>query len=466
MSQVRVRGVVEGFYGPLYSFAQRRDLFRFLAAAGLNTYVYAPKNDPYHREEWRVPYPADVLEHFRDLAQLGPQIGVRFVFAISPGLTFDPTSADAAALEHKLRSIFDLGVRDFCLLFDDIDPSRPAADPTVQTDVVIDMHEYLKAWDPRSTLAFISNFYAGTAAQFAEDRTPFARLFSLPSSAYFTDYARIPADVPIMWTGPAVFSEHLRVADARAMRDYVGRPLWVWDNYPVNDALVMNELFLGPYAGREAGLGSALDGVLVNPMLQAEATKIPLWTIAQFFRDEDGYDPDAAWTEALTLVTEGQGTEVVRTLAQQFQSHPYIGDTDESTNFADAVARFWEERSPRAETALRRLLTDFAANRARLDAEVRNRALVAELIEPATKLSLFGEAGLLGFDLLAARRRGEVVDVAELQTRLTEANAIRWLVGANTAPPPALGALIASRPAKPADVFGTFFERVAAELSL
>ena len=52
-----VRGVIEGFYGPPYTFDQRRDLFRFLAEADLNTYVYAPKLDPYHRDRWREPYP-------------------------------------------------------------------------------------------------------------------------------------------------------------------------------------------------------------------------------------------------------------------------------------------------------------------------------------------------------------------------------------------------------------------------
>ena len=51
------RGIVEGFFGPPWSMAHRKALFRFGAKRGMNTYLYAPKDDPYHRERWRDPYP-------------------------------------------------------------------------------------------------------------------------------------------------------------------------------------------------------------------------------------------------------------------------------------------------------------------------------------------------------------------------------------------------------------------------
>ena len=35
------RGIVEGFFGPLWSMARRRALFEFGAARGMNTYLYA-----------------------------------------------------------------------------------------------------------------------------------------------------------------------------------------------------------------------------------------------------------------------------------------------------------------------------------------------------------------------------------------------------------------------------------------
>src|SRR5262245_22210526 len=61
------RGIVEGFFGPLWSMAHRKAMFKFGAVRGMNTYLYAPKDDPYHRERWTEPYPRN---QWRALLQL------------------------------------------------------------------------------------------------------------------------------------------------------------------------------------------------------------------------------------------------------------------------------------------------------------------------------------------------------------------------------------------------------------
>lgn len=53
----RRRGVVEGFYGPVWSPADRLGVLGAIAAADANAYLWAPKNDPWHRERWREPFP-------------------------------------------------------------------------------------------------------------------------------------------------------------------------------------------------------------------------------------------------------------------------------------------------------------------------------------------------------------------------------------------------------------------------
>jgi hyaluronoglucosaminidase len=47
-----IRGVIEGFYGTPWTHEERLDLIRFCAAEGLDTWVHAPKDDPYHRPRW------------------------------------------------------------------------------------------------------------------------------------------------------------------------------------------------------------------------------------------------------------------------------------------------------------------------------------------------------------------------------------------------------------------------------
>ena len=52
------RGVVEGFYGTPWSHQVRLSLIDFYGKFKMNTYLYGPKDDPYHSSpNWRLPYP-------------------------------------------------------------------------------------------------------------------------------------------------------------------------------------------------------------------------------------------------------------------------------------------------------------------------------------------------------------------------------------------------------------------------
>jgi hyaluronoglucosaminidase len=428
--------------------------------------VYAPKNDALHREDWHDPYPQEFLDHFAELARLGQDIGVRFFYALAPGLSFDPNAPEGNTddVHAKLATLLEVGVRDFCLFFDDIQRDQPGADPQVQVDLVNSTLDFLRRRNPQANLCFISNFYAGTTEEMETDASPFQFLFPIPSSTYYETYKQLAADVPILWTGPRVFTDRLTLEESRRFRHLVGRPVIVWDNYPVNDAVLTREIFLGPYRGRDAGLGCALDGILLNPMLQPEATKIALWTAGRYFALGSAYDPDTAWEEALTVVSNGQGTEPLRTLAAHMLGHPLIGDNPESPELAHATADFFANRSPESEARLRALFATYARNHSDLEATLGNPVLLAELTEPARKLSLLGEAGLLALDLLADKTDGIVVDTTPLGEQLTAIAAIPWHIGANTAIPPALARLLGEHEAAGVDVFQSFFDHVLQEL--
>ena len=49
-------GVVEGFYGRPWTSEQRRRLFQRMNKMGMDTYLYAPKDDCKHRMYWRDLY--------------------------------------------------------------------------------------------------------------------------------------------------------------------------------------------------------------------------------------------------------------------------------------------------------------------------------------------------------------------------------------------------------------------------
>jgi hyaluronoglucosaminidase len=274
-----VRGIVEGFYGTPWTHEARADVMSFLAPRGMNAYVYAPKDDAKHRADWRVAYDRSELERFGELAQHAAGLGVRFGFAISPGLDISYESdADRAALLAKLAPLRDAGVEWFLLLVDDI-PMAPGIAPRQAA-----LATWLQGELATGALTVCPTEYVGTRP-----------------SPYLTELSTgMPAGADLMWTGPTVCSPTISADDARGWTKAVnGRRVLVWDNYPVNDALMTASLHLGAYRGRDADLVDVVGGVLCNPMTQAHASLLALATAMDFCTDPDSYDPDASWARAI-----------------------------------------------------------------------------------------------------------------------------------------------------------------------
>ncbi|MFI6822799.1 beta-N-acetylglucosaminidase domain-containing protein [Micromonospora sp. NPDC050187] len=310
-----LRGTVEGFYGPPWSPAERLAHLEFSALVGLNTYVYAPKNDPYHRARWRDTYPADELRQLAALAERARSLDIRFVYAISPGLTMRfADDADHRALAAKTAALWDAGVESFALFFDDVptELSRPeerdrwpgagAAHGEACTRFVADV---LTPRGIREPLLVCPTDYAGT-----------------DTSAYRQQFAETaPPEVVVAWTGPDIVVGAITREDVdRAAASY-RRPLVLWDNYPVND-YEPSRLFLGPLTGRATDLaGSALVGVLANPMVQAVPSRIPLASVADWARDPGRYDPAVSARRALATVA-GAGAGHLEPLVRACSAWP------------------------------------------------------------------------------------------------------------------------------------------------
>ena len=107
-------GVIEGFYGRPWTIGERVELFDWMAAFGLTTYLYAPKDDLKHRAVWREPYTGDEAEMMAGLVCDAGTRGLQFVFAIGPGLDIRMSSdADRACLWARVDQMIALGCRHF-----------------------------------------------------------------------------------------------------------------------------------------------------------------------------------------------------------------------------------------------------------------------------------------------------------------------------------------------------------------
>lgn len=302
-----VRGIVEGFYGTPWTHNARLRAISFLAPRGLNAYVYAPKDDAKHRTDWRTGYDSEELAHFGELAAVAGTNGARVGFAISPGLDISYGSdTDRAALFAKLEPLLDVGIPWFLLLLDDIPLQRDLAPR--QAELATWLFARLRATRADTSLTLCPTEYVGTR----------------PSPYLGELGAGLPADIDVMWTGPTVCSPTVRADDAQGWTEALGgHRTIVWDNTPVNDATMTNELHLGPYLGRDADLADVVGGVLCNPMTQAYASLLQLSTAMEFLSDPDAYDAPRAWARAWADLG-GERAEPLAVLARASADGPLV----------------------------------------------------------------------------------------------------------------------------------------------
>lgn len=295
-----MRGIIEGFYGTPWGWDTRRAIASQVAAWGFDTYVHAPKDDPLHRERWRDPYDHDDLSGFSALVDDGD---LRVGAAVSPGLSMDPDDhADRAALLGKIGQFLDVGVTLVGLALDDIPPG----------DGIGERHGHLTAWlrdalPAEVELFVVPTHYTGIAA------TPYLEAIA----------ALVPVEVEVAWTGRHVVNDTITAADALAWSEVMeGRRPLLWDNTPVNDAVMSDSLNTGPLRGRDPELVDHISGYLANPMVQARASLPALRSAGAWLQ---GQDPVAAWRDALggaRVLAEGCDGEVPSRLCDAALADP------------------------------------------------------------------------------------------------------------------------------------------------
>jgi len=286
------RGVIEGFYGPPWSTAQRLDMMSFLGRHNLNTYFYGPKNDVYHRDTWDVLYDDASLEELRIVIAAAAENEVDFWYCTGPGLTVRYSGdEDMEKLVAKSRQLRSIGVCGFALLLDDISPVLQHPEDQQRFGDIINAHisftdrfaREVQAFAPGTGVAVCPMQYHGTGTE-----------------RYISQLGRgLTGDIALMWTGEEICSRQLTVQQAAAFTAATcHRPLY-WDNYPVNDANMQNEMHLGPVTGRENGLHRHCKGLVANGMEYYECSKIAFATLADYLWDPGAYQPEESWLAAL-----------------------------------------------------------------------------------------------------------------------------------------------------------------------
>ena len=289
-----IRGVIEGFYGERFSDKQRKDLIMFLKDIRMNLYIYAPKDDPYHREKWREPYPAAAMEKLIEFAGFCKENYVDFCFAISPGKDFDFLSReDFSVLLEKLKAFKAAGVERFAVLMDDIVPALTEKAASVFKDPAAAHAELLNYLSDNLNLDYPLMFCP----------TEYMQNFDTPYRKVLRE--RLTCDAEIFWTGYNTAAEAVTETDGETVRDAFGRDLLLWDNYPVNDFSPKRRVYLGAITGRGRYLYKTHRGYISNLSSLCESNKIPLYTMADYAWDSEGYRPEESLHRAVKKYFKG-----------------------------------------------------------------------------------------------------------------------------------------------------------------
>lgn len=295
------RGVVEGFYGTPWSHQVRMSLIDFYGKFKMNTYLYGPKDDPFHScPNWRLPYPEKEAQNIKELVEACKRNRVDFVWAIHPGQDIKWNEEDYQNLVNKFNWMYDLGVRDFAIFFDDI--SGEGTNPVKQTELL-----------NRLTDEFVK--VKGDVSPLTVCPTDYSKLWANPTpQGSLAIYGNtLNPDIKIFWTGDVVCSD-LTPETMEWINSRIKRPAYYWWNYPVQD-YVRNFILQGPAYGLDTSLTKDdVCGVISNPMEHGEASKLALYGVADYAWNIANYNPIDNWERGLNELAP-EAKDAYRTFA-------------------------------------------------------------------------------------------------------------------------------------------------------
>ena len=300
-------GYIEGYYGRLFDWPARHELVAVMASLGMNSYLYAPKDDAAHRFAWRTPYDAEWLSGFADFAAAAARQNIDVMAGIAPGLDFNfaelekTRNGDFACLVKKAEQLSADGVSHIVLLMDDItadfdDRCGPfQSEGTAHAELA---NHLMQALD--LPVIVVPRIYADSLVDVVDPN----------SLSYLRDLtAKLAPDCPIVYCGNDIVAHRIggdasgHIADSRML---------IWDNFYAND-YCPRRLFIGPWR-RPSGASNILlnltglietDKLLLEVMLIGDVVDkwrdllgqhVPpaFFTVAYYFDAPYGFAPKFA----------------------------------------------------------------------------------------------------------------------------------------------------------------------------
>ena len=294
-------GIIEGYFGRPWSWADRTAVMQALAPHGFRFFIYAPKADEHLRRRWREPHAADVHEALAKFSAACRATGVRFGVGLSPFEVYRHFDDEArATLRTRVAQLESLGLDDLAILFDDM--RGDIADlATRQADIMA----FVAGCTKSTRLIMCPSYYTEEAI--------LDRVFGVRPPNYLEDLGRLlDPKIEIFWTGEEVCARAFSPGHLDDVAQRLRRKPFLWDNYPVNDGPRMSRfLHLRGFTGRPAANAPHVAAHAINPALQPHLSLIPALTLADSYRQGDQYRYMTAFRAAARAI---MGDELARAL--------------------------------------------------------------------------------------------------------------------------------------------------------
>ena len=296
-ADVASRGFIEGYYGNPWSTEDRINLMKWGGYYKLNSYFYAPKNDPKHNAKWRELYTEEELNTLiRPLAEAGNASKCRFVYALHTFMynpvRFDGNyQADLKAVQDKLAQVIEAGVRQVAILADDAGNVGGNNYNKFLTDMTAWLAEMKKTYpDLKQTLPFCPQEYMYNGQEY---------------------YKNFPENVQIVMTGGRVWGE-VNQNFTNTFTNNAGRGPYMWINWPCTDNS-KSHLIMGGYTTfLHPGVDPAkIQGIVLNPMQQSEPSKVAIFGNACYSWNiwENADIANKAWQDSFKYVDHNSAVE-------------------------------------------------------------------------------------------------------------------------------------------------------------
>lgn len=416
---IKLRGFVEGFYGFPWSFEERLGLIKDTAEFKMNTYIYAPKDDPYHKDQWRTPYPDDKAEEIRQLAAESEKDNVSFCWSAHPGYGFNyNTDDDYNALIAKFEQLYSLGVRQFGISYDDL---SGYVSGTNHANIINRVNrEFVQEKGDVKPLIVVATRYCNS--------------WGSSMTTYFKPFMEtLDEDVVVMWTGSDTMSAITKESyEWPKTQTGVDRDLASWWNYPVNDYCEGN-LMMAPLEILHTDVDN-LSGFFLNPMCQAEASKVAIFSGADYSWNVGGFACMDSWKRAIEeLVPEA--SEAFLRFADN------LSFIKEGESFAFDESRYLTDKLEALNSALREgkdvlgaataLKAEFETMRedAALLRNIENSGLLEEISVHLDAYDNLAQAGIASMDGFITACEGDISATMEnirlLQEKLANADTFK-----------------------------------------